>query len=496
MTALPESSAFQLVEIDGLAVEFDVIALDERDRIAEELQRIEDDLRQADGRIDLLTDHSDRLDWAVSVAAGVLAGAVDSIWVGEFSLARAHEWGSERINEIVLLTASRFTDFTGDDLTEAILKLEKRFPFAGDAATFQFGGPTIHHLRDLTHHPSPIGLVASLVMQFTGQAFGFTKAGLSVVDVTPSGLIGSGVPEKFFFGTVRWLLHLVSDVAGSSATAGAGTGLPGPLLSMLHEAAAGLGKLRGEAGRTDFLKWVEDVFRGRTGEAPFDFRTELGLLNEAGRQALPVVLNEALVRGFYFVRRAGVAFRAAKPKTLRQLRDVDLRSAMPWRNRTITRMLTIASSTFTAVDLIDAAVRAAILSGGADAGAFTRTLVLRVNFVGIARTSVAIGIDIHQGAKQSREKRARIALVNQRLVLLHARTLYALDDVWTADDDARVALHAAHAAIAAAAPELERAWVGMSEDSVVLENEFATIRVRQPELIAQTLGDLDWGIDE
>lgn len=495
MTMVPDTSAFQRVELDGLAVEFALVSLHEREHVEEELQRIDEALRAIDGRIDLLTDHSDRLDWAVSVAAGVLTGAVDSVWVGEFSLARGREWGSARINDIVLQTASQFTDFTGDDLAQAILALEKKFPFAGDAAMFSFGGSTLHHLRDLTHHPSPIGLVASIVLQFTGEAWGFAGGQLSPVDVTSSGLIGANVPEKLLFGTVRWLMHLVSDIAGSSSSAGAGTGLPGPLLSMLHEAAAGLGKLRDEADRSDFLKWVEGAFRGKNGEVPFDFRTELGLVEEAGRQALPVILNEALVRGFFFVRRAAVALRAVKPRTVRELRKVDLRPALPWRNRTITRMLTIASSTLTAVDLLDATVRAAIASGG-DAAKFVGTLVLRVNFVGVARTSVAIGFDVHQGVLRSRQTRARVALVNEQLALLDARISYAIDDAWQAADSVTAALHATNQALEAAVAEFDRAWMGIDEDSVVLAREIEAMRTQQHALPARALADLNWGVDE
>ena len=38
-------------------------------------------------------------------------------------------------------------------------------------------------------------------------------------------------------GTITWFFHLVSDVAGSSSTAGitGGTGIPGPILALAKE---------------------------------------------------------------------------------------------------------------------------------------------------------------------------------------------------------------------------------------------------------------------
>ena len=49
-----------------------------------------------------------------------------------------------------------------------------------------------------------------------------------------------GIPQKILYGTVIWFFHLVSDVAGSSSTAGltGGTGIPGPLLSLAKEISA------------------------------------------------------------------------------------------------------------------------------------------------------------------------------------------------------------------------------------------------------------------
>ena len=312
--AVTDLSGFQRVEVDGLTIEFRLAsaefmrghlaprapgAIDGPDQVDEQIQRLDEQIRAVDTQVDILTNESDRVDYSIAVACGVLAGIVDSVWVGEFSLTRAHEWGAEHVNEFVIRTAQKMTGYEGDDLTVAIQKLEQQFPFAGDKATDLFGGPTIHHLRDLTHHPSPLGLVASIAMQFTGKAWGLTKDSVGPIDVGQDApqLIGATVPEKLLFGTVHWFFHLASDIAGSHKYAGAGTGLPGPMLSLVHEVSAGFAMLRGATERTEFLKRVEDVFRGRGNDVPFDFRTELGIVNEAGRQALPVLLNEALVRG-------------------------------------------------------------------------------------------------------------------------------------------------------------------------------------------------------
>lgn len=57
-----------------------------------------------------------------------------------------------------------------------------------------------------------------------------------IVDVPEESklFIGKEIPQKLLMGTIFCFFHLVSDMAGSSATVGSsgGTGIPGPLLAL------------------------------------------------------------------------------------------------------------------------------------------------------------------------------------------------------------------------------------------------------------------------
>src|SRR5690606_23836138 len=48
----------------------------------------------------------------------------------------------------------------------------------------------------------------------------------------------------------------------------------------------------------------------------FDLRAELGVGYELGRQSLPVILNESIVRGFYFIRQLKNQIEVNKIKNL------------------------------------------------------------------------------------------------------------------------------------------------------------------------------------
>lgn len=130
-----------------------------------------------------------------------------------------------------------------DDVKSAVKALEKRFPIPSDGNTPDFGGGLQHHLRDFAHHPTIVGLAFSLLTQFTEKAYGTDVNGMFlVVDVQEKSkpFIGKDVPQKILMGTITWFFHLVSDVAGSSSTAGitGGTGIPGPILALAKEISA------------------------------------------------------------------------------------------------------------------------------------------------------------------------------------------------------------------------------------------------------------------
>ncbi len=130
----------------------------------------------------------------------------------------------------------------------------------------------------------------------------------------------------------------------------------------------------------------------------FDLRTEIGVANELKRQAVPVIINECIVRGFYFIRRLCNEIKSKDIRSFDEMSRVDWKATLPFKNRTIVRMLTISTGTFMAFDLIDAAIRSAAKSGG-NAAVFAKEFILKVNFVGVGRFAIAAGTDIGMGIK-------------------------------------------------------------------------------------------------
>ena len=371
---------------------------------------------------------ADRIDYMMAVCSGTVSGLIDIFYVGDFSLERANMWGTEKVKLFVKKVAE-LQGFNGDDLSGAIRHLENHFGLAADSVTPDFGGGLQHHLRDFSHHFSLGGLLCSLFTQFTGKIIGTDTLGvLHIVELTDKKYIGKNFEEKALFGTVNWFFHLVSDMAGSNATPGKGVGIPGPLISLIKEISTLPCFRDKKIGEHEFHVWVSKLFNGtllakrdENGKIVemlrFDLRTEIGVLHEIGRQSVPVLINECLVRGIYFIRRLYNAFIETEIHSTADLVKINAAELLPFNNRVIKRMITIASGTFTAIDAVDAAVRAAKKSKGINP-AFFISFAVRINIVGVGRFIIACKSDeyITDDIREAKEQRDIIEREYDKLI--------------------------------------------------------------------------------
>ena len=354
------------------------------------------------------------------------------------------------------------------EMSKAIKKLEQTFGMPSDDV-YNVAGNQIssksHHLDDLAHHPTVIGWAASMVTQFTGNAYFQNKDGenmkyaaqrvrvldnvnayiqygdTSVIDKTiKTGktkqalqvtLIGDDLKSKLACGTINWIGHLLSDMAGSNSSAkkgNTGMGLPGPLLSSLKEFA-----MLPIIKKTPLPQLLNDLFTkddAILGKYRMDLRSELAIGKELGKQAIPIFINTLMVRIFYFIRRF-----IAEAKMANSLHDINWENTLPFKNRTVTRMLTISLGTFEAIDLGDATIRGVMNSGGTLAGFFA-SFVLRVNFVGVGRFAIACGTDISMGVGREKQRNERIKLYNEQIYLLEAKVYYREAGMWVSAESA------------------------------------------------------------
>lgn len=398
------------------------------------------------------TNKADNMDYAVSVFSGIMAGFIDSVFVGETVVSgRDIAFSHKQVNRFILDYA-KTRGFDNDRLKDAISDLEKEFKVAQDNVWKGKGigvSAKNHHLADLAHHPTPIGLATSILVQFLRFGSFLNKNGelhFELVDTHVEDVIEVLVPAVLS-GILNWLVfiaeinsepeesesmkkivhfaasipmlievakcidnwfgHLVSDMGGSKNTAGAGMGIPGVFISMLYEVA-----LLPGLKDTGLTAIVNDLYENQK----IDMRHELAYLKAAGKQVIPVAFNEIYIRILYFVGRLGDLQRR---QSLGE--KVDWHEVIPFNNRTVDRMLMIASMTFNVADTADAAIHAAIESG-ANWVLFSGKFVARYNYVGAGRSVLAIVKEVRNDQKEAQ-------LIHEKMILSEAKASLFLKDL-------------------------------------------------------------------
>ena len=467
-------------EIGDFEVEFEVLSAEEAQLpeiskaelmiydIDQQLVAKQKEIDKLDAQIYKLTNHADGIDYATAVTCGLVTGIIDALFVGEWDFKSAKAASNEEINNRIIEFAKKDPEYqeylekrrhSNSDKENAITFLEKKYKLPGDGEYKAFSSLGVtnatHHLDDFSHHPTLLGLISAIMVQFSGDAK-YHCAGGEVIQATIQvnqygNLVSNDTYGKIFSGIINWFFtvaktmqnqrgHLFSDMGGSSTSAGKGNdgaGLPGSFLSTLKELSTlecfkdtkfgeNLRKAFqngiGEGKKQLDLGPFNSLFEGASSK--FDMRTEMAIGKELKRQALPVILNEILVRATYFVRRFILQMKAKKT-----ILEIDWKETIPMGNRTIERMMTIASGTFMAVDMADAAIQSAIKSGGITP-AFASNMVLRVNFVGVGRFTVALGTDSVMGISRNVHRNKRLQVVNEIIVLNNAKVYYKQAEMW------------------------------------------------------------------
>ena len=280
----------------------------------------------------------DRWDYAIAASCGVLAGLVDAFLVGVPGKSLLGGLSDNAADQLV----EKFSSALGwkgprgnaDSTRSAIGFLERKFQINYDhrhgvdvGGQFEMSASN-HHIKSLAHSPSPIGLLFSVLDQFTGHA-SFVADGQLIRVRSDFALEGSNVPSKLFAAFVNWFGHILSDFAGASGSKGRGSGVPMPFFELLQFANVGS---FGDDKRTlaeTAVEMFEDGYDARFGAA----------------LAVPVLTNELFIRIAWIVKR-------------RYYHGHNWRDCKPSANQaSLRRMLLVGYGSLVLVDVADAALR-------------------------------------------------------------------------------------------------------------------------------------------
>lgn len=100
-------------------------------------------------------------------------------------------------------------------------------------------------------------------------------------------------------------------------------------------------------------------------------------------------------------------------------------------------MMTVESAVFTTFDIADASIRSTIKTGGPENPLFWKELIFSVNFVGIGRCLIAVGVEFKMGDDKRKVLKERIDCKYELLTLRGAKMYIHQNNTWRAAQNAK-----------------------------------------------------------
>ncbi len=398
--------------------------------IASALSRAEMDIKNIDETIESiksLKSNCDYIDYALAASSGALCGLLDVFLVGkpgESPLGNiTDKWFDNRVCDFAKICGWKGND--ENPVKSAIGFLERKFriPYdqrgCGDAGSIVYDlTPANHHFKSLAHNPSLLGLFFSILDQFTNSSH-FVSEGDLMGLVDADGrfqLRGNSILGKLWCGFVNWIGHLVSDVSGSFSSKSRGMGIPSPLWTWTNSIIAIKRTLNIPIGQFD--KDVNELALNLFKQG-YDIRFQT-------TQAIPVLINELIVRFFYAVRRL-MKYYTETTKEEHSFKEI-WKACEPFKNATVKRMLTIAHGTFCLVDIGDATIR----SFATGSGSFNPVeFFLRLNLVGVGRFTISLYGETRRAFNYHKaEKEALFAKREKTILENYIKGLHVLEKLY------------------------------------------------------------------
>lgn len=323
----------------------------------------------------------DKTGYLIASFCGAMAGLIDVLFVQAPNEGPLQTVVDKKTDDLVVKASQFFWKHdkrtTGkskkmpDTLEKCVSYLEQAFPVPYDArfakdlnvkdGKLAGMNPKNHHLLSLAHSPDPIGLVFSIIDQFTNTASFIDKG--KVIHAEPlkkSGaipyMVGTDLPSKLFCGFLNWIGHILSDMVGSSSTRKEGKDARGMGVAIPFSELF----LKCNFGPEDGATFAETMIK--VYEEGYDLRF-------GATMAIPVVLEELMVRAIWIIRQK---FERKKPwkECLPTAKHEDLRV-----------MLLVSNGVFFAIDGIDAIIHGVSSHSMVNA-------VCHLNLVGLSRLAM------------------------------------------------------------------------------------------------------------
>lgn len=334
-------------------------------------------------------DKCDKYDYIAAVACGAIGGMIDIFLVGAPGESTLGGWTDRQVDKAVMAFSRKMgwnpKEKNINNVKSAIGFLERNSKVnydqrkPGDVNDLFNISPKTHHMMSLAHSPDIVGLFFSILNQFTSTSTFIANGKLVTISTDTFELQGGNFVMKIMCGISNWIVHLMSDIAGSSGAHNRGTGIVMPFYEFFGYCRIGSFNYKNE--KKNLAEIAQLAFT-----QGYDFRFGM-------TQAIPVVVTELTIRLVWALRRY-IQYHKTLKECVPSNKNADLRV-----------MLLIGNGTLCIMDGVDAGIR----SGGNFVTFFMRmNLCAWVRFATLVLKEVCIRVGLSNALQRQLDAYQRI----------------------------------------------------------------------------------------
>ncbi len=258
-------------------------------------------------------------------------------------------------------------------------------------------------LSNLSAHPTVVGLIFSVTSQFSGLEYRIIDNKLQKITLPDYYAIGRNYHEKVVYGLLYWIFDLTVNVAYSKRNIIDNLNLPKQLTDLI-KSFIGTDLMKTVPQNYDeaiiaYSEWLKNLFENsEVNEADgttrlFDLEESINIeMKGAFRDMMPIVLNECIVRGFYFIHKLTYEIKTNSISHIYDLNKISAENVLPMNNRTVSRMCLIASSTYLAINAGRIVIECIKGKNVKDRN-FKEVLLETLDIPGVIRLCIAVAVD-------------------------------------------------------------------------------------------------------
>lgn len=348
---------------------------------------------------------SDKACYIAAAVSGLITGVLRDAGLADGFEEKVSQFKNKKEWEKYVIMLAGILGYMKSDYDGAVKYIAKRaIQFVGEDSQNSVSEEIRKCLSRLEAHPTLVGLIFSITSQFTEKQYSIDgECNLKEDELPEYYAVGRNYHEKIVYGLLYWIFDLSMNITYAERNILDELNIPKEMARIIKELLE-TSVMKGvpedyDKAVTQFSEWLKNLFNNsniatESRKESFDLEESINVsMKGVYRDVAPIILNECIFRGFYFVNKLSFEIKKKDLHTVKDLTRIPPEAILPFNNRIVSRMSVISSGMYFGINVARNVIE--IIRGKKAGGKKLSDILLEtIDFAGLGRFIIAVGMDI------------------------------------------------------------------------------------------------------